>query len=156
MNLELQFLRAKKEDLKFIIELLIEDELGKSREKLNDNSLKNYLNAFNLIEKDENQSLMVVKNGSNEIVATCHLTTMPSLTYQGLTRLNIEAVRVSAKFRGKNIGTWMFQKIFEFGKEKGIVVFQLTTNKKRNKAKLFYEKLGFQATHEGMKLNFIN
>ena len=29
---------------------------------------------------------------------------------------------------------------------------QLTTNKSRTEARTFYEKLGFEATHEGMKL----
>ena len=38
------------------------------------------------------------------------------------------------------------------GQEKGATIIQLTTNKQRNRAKEFYETLGFQASHEGMKL----
>jgi len=34
----------------------------------------------------------------------------------------------------------------------GASIIQLTTNKKRVDAKRFYEQLGFEATHEGMKL----
>jgi hypothetical protein len=49
----------------------------------------------------------------------------------------------------------MFQKIFEFGKKRGAKIFQLTTNKKRIRAKKFYERLGFVVTHEGMKLSFL-
>lgn len=30
----------------------------------------------------------------NQIIATCHLTIMPSLTFTGLTRMQIEAVKV--------------------------------------------------------------
>lgn len=33
-----------------------------------------------------------------------------------------------------------------------VSIIQLTTNKKRSQAKYFYEKLGFDASHEGMKL----
>lgn len=36
--------------------------------------------------------------------------------------------------------------------EHGATIIQLTTNKERPDARKFYEKLGFKATHEGMKL----
>ena len=155
MHADLNFIQAKEEDLKFIVNLLIEDDLGKTREELNDSTYSLYLKAFHLITKDQNQALIVVKNNSNIVVATCHLTIMPGLSYKGTTRLNIEAVRVKDEFRGQNIGEWMFQKIFEFGKERDAKIFQLTTNKKRTRAKQFYERLGFVATHEGMKLSFV-
>ena len=154
MHADLNFIQAKEEDLKFILNLLIQDDLGKTREELNDSTYSLYLKAFHLIAKDQNQALMVVKNNSNIVVATCHLTIMPSLSYKGTTRLNIEAVRVKDEFRGQNIGEWMFQKIFEFGKERDAKIFQLTTNKKRTRAKQFYERLGFVASHEGMKFSF--
>ena len=154
MHADLNFIQAKEEDLKFIVDLLIEDDLGKTREELNDSTYSLYLKAFHLIAKDQNQALIVVKNNSNIVVATCHLSIMPSLSYKGTTRLNIEAVRVKDEFRGQNIGEWMFQKIFEFGKERDAKIFQLTTNKKRTRAKQFYERLGFVASHEGMKFSF--
>ena len=50
---------------------------------------------------------MVVENG-DEIIGTSHLTIMPSLTFIGSTRMQIEAVRVSGKYRGQKIGNWMF------------------------------------------------
>jgi hypothetical protein len=34
------------------------------------------------------------------------------------------------------------------------IVWQLTTDKKRPDAMLFYERLGFVASHEGMKFHF--
>jgi GNAT superfamily N-acetyltransferase len=37
-------------------------------------------------------------------------------------------------------------------KEKGCILLQLTTDKKRADALRFYETLGFVSTHEGMKL----
>ena len=40
----------------------------------------------------------------------------------------------------------------ERAKEKGCVSMQLTTHKERANAHRFYEKLGFETTHLGMKL----
>ena len=138
-------------DLPRLIELLLEDELGSSRESRSAAVHENYTKAFHNIDSDPNQYLMVVENG-DEIIGTCHLTIMPSLTFIGSTRMQIEAVRVAAKYRGQKIGSWMFDQAISYAKEHDVSIIQLTTNKKRPKAKHFYEKLGFEASHEGMKL----
>jgi len=145
------FCKAKESDLKFIIELLLEDDLGKTRESLQDNDFAKYKLAFNAIENDKNQYLMIGKI-ANEIVATCHLTIMPSLTFQASTRLQIEAVRVKQKYRGQKIGEQVFDEALIYAKQNNCKIIQLTTNKQRNRAKKFYEKLGFEASHEGMKM----
>jgi len=138
-------------DLPRLIELLLEDELGQARESKSAAVHENYIKAFHKIDIDPNQYLMVVENG-DEIIGTCHLTIMPSLTFIGSTRMQIEAVRVAAKYRGQKIGSWMFDQAISYAKEHDVSIIQLTTNKKRPKAKHFYEKLGFEASHEGMKL----
>lgn len=143
--------KARLQDLSRIIELLLEDDLGKDRESKNLED-KSYIDAFNKINSDSNQYLMVVEN-DHKIVATCHLTIMPSLTFIGATRMQVEAVRVAGKHRGQKIGEWMFHKAVEFAKLNDVKIVQLTTNKKRERAKNFYENLGFTASHEGMKLN---
>jgi ribosomal protein S18 acetylase RimI-like enzyme len=94
---------------------------------------------------------MVVENGG-KIFGTCHLTIMPSLTFTGSTRMQIEAVRVHSNNRGQKIGEWMITEAINYGKYSGASTFQLSTNKQRSEAIKFYEKLGFKATHEGMKL----
>ena len=38
-----------------------------------------------------------------------------------------------------------------FAKANDAAIMQLTTNKQRQRAKQFYERFGFKATHEGMK-----
>jgi ribosomal protein S18 acetylase RimI-like enzyme len=143
--------KAGVNDLKSIVALLIEDELGSTRDHLSEELDPKYLNAFKLIDKDPNQYLMVVEN-ANEIIATCHLTIMPSLTFTGSTRMQIEAVRVSEKLRGQKIGEWMIERAVEYARGNNVGIIQLSTNKKRPRAKHFYEKLGFEASHEGMKL----
>lgn len=66
--------------------------------------------------------------------------------------MQIEAVRVAEKYRGQQIGSWMVDQALLYAKERGASIIQLSTNKKRQQAKHFYEKLGFEASHEGMKL----
>ena len=85
----------------------------------------------------------MVVEGFNEIIGTCHLIIMPSLTFTGKTRMQIEAVRVSEKYRGQQIGQLMMEQAISYGKERGAKIIQLTTNKYRPRAKKFYESLGF-------------
>ncbi len=146
------FQRAKISDLSAIVELLTQDDLGKSRESLDKNNLSAYEKAFAKISSDKNQYLMIGKI-DDEIVATCHLTIMPSLTFKGTTRLQIEAVRVKISFRGQKIGEKMMSEIKDFARQNDCAIIQLTTNKSRFDAKRFYEKQGFVASHEGMKFD---
>lgn len=143
--------KATLSDLPAIVSLLIEDELGQTREKVGDVIDQRYIHAFERIDTDLNQYLMVVENTEKQIIATCHLTIMPSLTFIGSTRMQIEAVRVSSEYRGQKIGEWMMNAALEWAKANFVSMVQLTTNKKRPRAKQFYERLGFTATHEGMK-----
>ena len=151
MDLNLGIRRATIDDLSSIINLLIEDDLGKQREENSDKLDQRYIDAFTLINSDSNQYLMVVEL-EDEIIATCHLNLRPSLTFTGQTRMQIEAVRVSEKFRGHKIGEWMIKQAIEYAKSKRVFIIQLTTNIKRPRAKIFYERLGFESTHIGMKL----
>ena len=138
------------DDVTTLVTLLQQDELGKTRETVSNKVDKRYLDAFHKINGDPNQYLMVVEQ-NQEIVATCHLTIMPSLTFTGSTRMNIEAVRVRSDCRGQKIGEWMITEAMRYGQDHGASIVQLTTNKKRPDALRFYEKLGFKTTHEGMK-----
>lgn len=84
--------KANLQDLKAIVTLLMEsDELNPNPESapLKLDSL--YLDAFHKIDSDKNHYLMVVEINS-EIIGTCHLTQMPSLTLLAKTRLQIEGV----------------------------------------------------------------
>lgn len=143
--------KATLNDLPHIIELLLEDELGSTRESKSSAVHENYIKAFHKIDSDQNQYLMAVENG-DEIIGTCHLSLMPSLTFIGSTRMQIESVRVAGKYRGQKIGSWMFEQAISYAKAMDVSIIQLATNKKRTSAKHFYEKLGFEASHEGMKL----
>ena len=151
MNTNVTYRKATLTDLATIIELILEDdELAQGRESQNVHDQR-YIDAFDKINADPNHYLMVIERGA-EIVATCHLTVIPSLSFIGSTRLQIEEVRVRKKYRSNGIGEWMIKAAIDYGVQYGAKIVQLTANKKRVHAHSFYEKLGFEATHEGVKL----
>ncbi|MBP6986071.1 MAG: GNAT family N-acetyltransferase [Alphaproteobacteria bacterium] len=143
--------KAEVGDLKSIIELLKDDELGQAREVFDKELDSCYFDAFKMINDDPNQYLMVIEMNNN-IIGTCHLTIVPSLTYKGSSRLQIEAVRVLKKHRKNGIGTWMINEAIKYAGTRGASIIQLSMNKQRQDTIKFYEGLGFKATHEGMKL----
>lgn len=150
----MNFRKAFKEDVPFIVQMMADDELGKLREDFKDPLPQQYYQAFSNIDNDPNQELIVIENESGEIIGTLQLSFIQYLTYQGGIRAQIEAVRIRNDQRGKGIGEKLFRWAIERAKEKGAHLLQLTTDKQRPDAIRFYENLGFKASHEGMKLHF--
>ena len=145
--------KAKRDDVPEIVNLLASDKLGKLREDYQEPLPVKYYQAFDNIDSDVNQELIVIENEENAIIGTLQLTFVQYLTYQGGMRAQIEAVRIREDYRGQGIGEALFNWAINRSKEKGVHLIQLTTDKKRQEALGFYEKLGFTASHEGMKLH---
>ena len=136
--------------------MLANDKLGKTRERYEEPLPSFYYAAFDLIQKDPNQELMVLEDQNAQIMGTLQLSFLQYLTYQGGIRAQIEQVRVHEKYRGQGLGKFLFEWAIQRAKEKGAHLLQLTTDKKRPEALLFYENLGFKASHEGMKLHLVS
>jgi len=152
--MDLYFRKAIRQDVPLIVAMLADDALGSQRENFSNPLPESYYEAFERIDSDENQELMVVENEAKEVIGTLQLSFIPYLTYQGGTRAQIEAVRIAKAHRGKGLGTELFQWAINRAQEKEAHVLQLTSDKQRPAAIRFYEQLGFKATHEGMKLHF--
>ncbi|MCG1029137.1 GNAT family N-acetyltransferase [Virgibacillus halodenitrificans] len=152
MNTQLKCKKAEIQDLHKIIELLADDELGRKRERLEDPLPESYIKAFNAIQGDPNNELILAVL-AEEIVGVLQITFTPYLTYQGGWRATIEGVRTNKFLRGKGIGTQMIEWAIHLAKERGAHVVQLTTDKQRPEALEFYKQLGFRASHEGLKLH---
>ena len=150
----MKFREATKNDLLQIVEMIADDQLGKTRENYQIPLPVEYLNAFQKINSDENQELIVVENEDLEIIGTLQLSFIQYLTYRGGIRAQIEAVRIRNDKRGLGIGKIMFEWAINRAKARKAHLLQLTTDKKRPKAIKFYEKLGFKQSHEGMKMHF--
>lgn len=146
------FREAKREDLERIVQLLADDMLGTGREDMSIPLHQAYEQAFDAISKDKHNELIVAE-WDEKVVGVCQLTYIPYLTYRGSWRAIIEGVRIASEYREKGLGEALIKEAIIRAKAKGVRIVQLTTDKQRSQAKHFYEKIGFKATHEGMKLN---
>ena len=141
--------RATAADVSAIVAMIADDQLGATRESLDD--LTPYLTAFEQIDADPNQLLMVADR-NNEVIGTLQLTIIPGLSRRGSTRGLIEAVRVATTARGAGLGTTLVQWAIEESRTRGCTLVQLTSDKTRTEAHRFYDRLGFTNSHEGFKL----
>ncbi|MGC2939299.1 MULTISPECIES: GNAT family N-acetyltransferase [unclassified Brevibacterium] len=140
-----------------------------------------YPRAFGLIDADPNQLLVAITESAGQadpagrvdiadrtesadqtrsagqthdvstVVGTLQLSLLPSLSRRGTLRLQIEAVRVGPSAQGIGLGTAVFEWAHECGRRFGAGLVQLTTDKSRTGAQRFYDRLGYVASHEGMK-----
>ncbi|WP_412758646.1 GNAT family N-acetyltransferase [Niallia alba] len=147
----LGFRIATVQDLNQIVAMLADDVLGSKRERYEQPLPNSYMEAFHAITADPNNELVVAYFG-DEVVGVQQITFTPYITHQGGWRATIEGVRTASSVRGKGVGTKMIYWAIERAKERGCHLIQLTTDKQRPDALRFYERLGFQATHEGMKM----
>ena len=69
----MRFRKAVQSDVVKIVEMIADDELGKTREKFIDPLPMEYNNAFENIDSDANQELIVVENENLEIIGTLQL-----------------------------------------------------------------------------------
>ncbi|WP_372369596.1 GNAT family N-acetyltransferase [Candidatus Uabimicrobium sp. HlEnr_7] len=151
---KITFRTAKFDDLSRIVELLANDDLGAKRESAEPSLPKSYEEAFAAINEDQN-NILVVAIIQNIIAGVLQLTLIPSLTYKGGWRSQIEGVRVAKEFRSRGIGREMFEWAIDYSRQKNCVMVQLTTDKQRPNAIKFYQDLGFKATHEGFKFHLL-
>lgn len=148
----MKFRDAVENDLYDIVALLADDVLGAEREKLTDPLPKEYLNAFNLLEQQSGNRLIVAVNDSGDIKGCLQLTVTAGIARRGAVRATIEGVRVSSGERGTGLGAALFEYAIEQARESGCGLVQLTTDRGRPDAHRFYERLGFEPSHIGMKL----
>ncbi|RLQ92278.1 GNAT family N-acetyltransferase [Falsibacillus albus] len=151
MEAEITFRIAEEKDLDSIVAMLADDKLGSIRERYEQPLPESYLKAFQAITSDPNNELVVACRG-HEVIGVQQVTFTPYITHQGGWRATIEGVRTSSAVRGKGLGTELIRYAIKRAKERGCHLIQLTTDKQRGDALRFYERLGFNATHEGMKM----
>ncbi len=155
--MSIEFRGAKSEDLPAIVALLADDVLGQARESISEvdgeaNTVDDdYFHAFDMISIQAGNEVYVGEV-DGKIVATAQLTLIANLSLKGTLRAQIEGVRVASSQRGQGTGDALIKWLIEKSRGAGAGLVQLTTNKARPDALRFYERLGFETTHEGMKL----
>jgi GNAT superfamily N-acetyltransferase len=140
---------ARRDEVGRIVEMLADDELGLSREDPSD--LAPYLKGFDAIAADPLNTQYVWEE-DGKVVGCLQLTLLPGIAQKGMWRAQIEGVRIAGSLRGTGVGARMIRAVIAIARERGCTVLQLTTNKVRKDAQRFYEQLGFERSHEGMKV----
>ncbi|MCX5196563.1 GNAT family N-acetyltransferase [Streptomyces sp. NBC_00249] len=107
--------------------------------------------AFADIEADPRNEMLVLADGE-EVLGCLQLTYIPGLGQDGQERALVEAVRVRADRRGGGLGAELMRLAVDRARARGCGLVQLTSNKRRGAAHRFYERLGFERSHEGFKL----
>lgn len=91
----IHFRVAAAKDLNRIVQMLADDELGKTRERYETPLPESYIKAFEAIDADPNNELVVACR-DEEIIGVLQLTFTPYLTHQGSWRASIEGVRTAS------------------------------------------------------------
>ena len=143
----LRFRDATRADVPEIVALLADDPLGKGREGA---APQAYLNAFDEIAANPMHQLIVGEAGGR-IIACCQLTILSGLSRGGGRRALVEAVRVASDLRSQGIGALLMAECEVRARAAGCTIIQLTTDRSRHDAHRFYERLGYQPSHLGMK-----
>lgn len=147
------FRSARQSDLADIVRLFADDDLGSRREVVSDPVDMRYLAAFAAIEADPNQLLAVATDEPGRVVGCLQLSFLPGLSRTGMWRGQIESVRIARGHRGSGLGSQFIEWAIARCSERGCGLVQLTSDKARIESIRFYEKLGFVASHEGLKRN---
>jgi ribosomal protein S18 acetylase RimI-like enzyme len=147
------FREASSTDLPEIIALLADDLLGATREVPSETIDQAYLDAFAAIEADGNQLLAVAVDVDEKVIGCLQLSFIPGLSRTGMWRAQIEGVRIAVGHRGGGLGSAMIQWAVDQARARGCGLVQLTSDKRRPDAIRFYERFGFVASHEGLKLD---
>ena len=148
---DVQVRLARRADVPAIVRLLADDPIGSTREQPGEPLAQAYWAAFDAIAAQGGNEVLVAE-AAGEIAGCLQLTVIPGLSRTGMMRGQLEGVRVSARHRGRGIGESLVRAAVERARAQGCRLVQLTTDRARTDAQRFYERLGFEASHVGLKL----
>jgi len=147
---DLSFRNANAADLPALIALLADDAISAARPGHTATLTPALVAAFAAIARDPNQQLLVAERAGT-VVACLQLSFIPGLARGGMWRALVEAVRVALPLRATGIGAALMNEAERRARAHGCGLIQLTTDKRRHDAHRFYARLGYVASHEGMK-----
>ena len=141
--------RATERDLPAILRMLFEDRATASDEL--PTGAPCYADALREMQSSAHSATYVAEE-DGRVVGTFMLTFLRHLMRRGTLVAQLEAVRIDPQARGRGLGEQMIRWAIAESRRRGCSRIQLTTHKSRISAHRFYERLGFQPTHEGLKL----
>jgi GNAT superfamily N-acetyltransferase len=142
-------------DLLQIVTIYNLDALTGNHEEILDPLPAYYYEAFAQIESSADQALYVAER-DGLVWGTVQVSCIQHLIHRALRRAIVEAVFIHPSHQGKGVGGHLMQRAIRFAADKGCHSIELTSNKARTRAHAFYERLGFEATHEGFKRDIVS
>jgi GNAT superfamily N-acetyltransferase len=140
---------AAASDLPAILNLLAEDAIRYTDEPAGITERQRA--AITEIIADPNAELLVGEI-AGRVVSTATVRYLRILTMDGGLICQIEAVRAASDLRGQGLGRQLIEHIIAAARVRGCGRVQLTSNRQRTRAREFYERIGFEASHIGFKL----
>ncbi len=150
-NRDLRCRLAEQNDLPAIIDLLADDEFGKTRNPRYTDAAELYDAAFAQLLGNADNTI-VVGEQADVLVGCYQLTFIRGLSHRGAVRAQIESVRIASAVRGQGLGDLLMRDAIDRARARGANLVQLTTDLRRPHTQRFYERLGFVTSHAGMKL----
>ncbi|WP_425606813.1 N-acetyltransferase family protein [Paracoccus maritimus] len=148
MTAELPVFRgATRADVPAVCDLLADDVLGRTREGA---VSAHYLSAFDAMQA-EGQNHLIVAEAQGRIVACYQITFISGLSLSAARRAQIEGVRVASDQRGHGLGEALIRDAEARARAAGCGLIQFTTNRSREDAHRFYDRMGFTPSHIGYK-----
>ena len=115
------------EDFDQLVNLLHDDDLGKSRESIDEKSNSNYLKAISEITTNDNFDIYVMTDeASDRLIGCFQIMFLPHVSFQGMRRCQVESVRVRSDLRGKGLGTELIKYAINLSKKKGCGIFAVS------------------------------
>ncbi len=146
----ISFRPATRADVPAVIALLADDVLGATRET---SDPAPYLAAFDAMMA-EGANHLIVGEQTGRVVACYQITFISGLSLTATRRAQIEGVRVARSLRGQGHGAALMADAESRARAAGCGLLQFTSNATRTDAHRFYERLGYQPSHIGLKKRF--
>ena len=147
MEGQVVFRFGTRDDVAAVVAMLADDVLGRDRER---SDLDLYQRAFDQM-LDEGANHLIVGDQNGLVVACYQITFISGLSLGGMRRAQIEGVRVATEMRGQKLGEALIADAEARARQAGCSILQFTTNKSRQDAHRFYDRLGFTPSHIGYK-----
>ena len=148
---KIEYRFAVRSDVPELIRMIVDDTHGATRDVYADPLPDVYWQAWDKMEH-QGFNKVIVATIDGKLVGCLTLTLITGLGRMGMTRAQIESVRVDTPLRGQGIGEGLMRHAISMAKEMDCGLVQLTTDNARPDAHRFYDNLGFTASHVGMKL----
>lgn len=147
---------ARRDDVPAIVRLLADDALGSTREKLLDPLPASYYTAYDDIAASPSRTHLVVAvvndDSGTRVVGTAQLDFLRLMSRCGALFAELHGVRVADSDRGRGFGTAIVCSLVHEARTRGCTMISLESHSSRVDALRFYARLGFEASHVGMKL----